>query len=94
MRYMIVTYIGRARARGAGLQQDEVVAVARRLRDRDLDTASVILDFATHTVTKSSVGDQQAPKDWSRIRDYYYQHYGDLIDQLESAQIKQADQSL
>ena len=84
MRYMIITYIQRARGRGT-MQQDEQVEVARRIKHRDLATGSVILDFRTQQVLKSSVGDQTAPRDFKKIRDYYYQHYRDLIDDLESA---------
>jgi hypothetical protein len=82
---MIITYVRRAVGRRRELQQDEVVEVTRRLRDRDLSTGSVILDFRDRQVLKSSVGDQVAPRDFQRIRDYYYQHYRDTIDQLEQA---------
>lgn len=85
MRYMIITYMQRAARRGAKPQQDELVAVSTRVKPRDLDQASVILDFRDRQVLKSSVGEQIAPRDFQRIRDYYYQHYRDLIDQLESA---------
>ena len=83
MRYMIVTYVQRADRRKQ-MRQDEQVEVAKRLKPRDLATGSVILDFRTQQVLKSSVGDQVAPRDFQRIRDYYYQHYRDLIDDLES----------
>ena len=82
MRYMIITYIQRLDRRRQA-RQDEQVEVAQRLKPRDLSTGSVILDFRTRQVLKSSVGDQTAPRDFQRIRDYYYQHYQDLIDDLE-----------
>ena len=85
MRYLIVTYMRRAAGRRRELQQDEVVQVARRLRPRDISEGSVILDFRDHQVIKASLGDQAAPRDFQRIRDYYYTHYRDVIDQLESA---------
>jgi len=91
MRYMIITYMARAQGRRRELQQDEVVAVAQRIRPRDLDQASVILDFKTRSVLKSSVGDKIAPRDWSRIRDYYYQHYKQIIDGLEHEHEKPQD---
>ena len=90
MRYMIITYIQRSVRRGiaarreAQPQQDEMVEVSKRLKDRDISQGSVILDFARRQVIKASVGDQTAPRDFQRIRDYYYQHYKDLIDQLEN----------
>jgi hypothetical protein len=83
MRYIIITYMQRAAGRGQKMQQDEVVEVTKRVKPRDLDLGSVILDFRDRTVIKASVGDQIAPRDFQRIRDYYYQHYRDLINQLE-----------
>lgn len=83
MRYMIVTYWARGQGRGRPLQQDEQVQVSRRVRAQDLDSASVILDFTQRAVVKSSVGYQVAPRDFQHIRDYYYQHYPHIIDQLE-----------
>ena len=83
MRYMIITYMQRAAGRGQKMQQDEVVEVTKRVKPRDLGRGSVILDFRERTVIKASVGDQIAPRDFQRIRDYYYQHYRDLIDELE-----------
>jgi len=91
MRYMIITYMTRAQGRGQKTQQDELVQVAKRVRPRDLDSASVILDFDTRSVLKSSVGDQIAPRDFQRIRDYYHQHYPDVIDQLENARDEKQD---
>jgi hypothetical protein len=81
---MIITYLQRRDRRGE-TRQDEQVEISKRLKPRDLQQGSVILDFHTRQVLKSSVGDQVAPRDFQRIRDYYYQHYKDLIDQLESA---------
>jgi hypothetical protein len=91
MRYMIVTYMARAQGRGQKMQQDEIVTIVKRLKPRDIDYGSVILDFSTRSVLKSSVGDQVAPRDFQRIRDYYYQHYQDVIDQLEKANSEQSD---
>jgi len=80
MRYFIVNYIRTPRG-----QTDEIVSVSKKTKMRDLQTASVILDFKTHQVVKSSLGDVVIPRDWQRIRDYYYQHYRSTIDQLERA---------
>lgn len=91
MRYMIITYMTRAQGRDQKTQQDELVQVAKRVRPRDLDSASVILDFQTRSVLKSSVGDQIAPRDFQRIRDYYHQHYSDVIDQLENVYDEKQD---
>ena len=62
---------------------DEVVGVSRNLKDRDLQTASVILDFRQSQVIKCSLDGTIVPKDWNRIRDFYNQHYSKIIEQLE-----------
>lgn len=80
---MIITYMQRAVGRQQKLQQDEIVEISKRLRSRDIGQGSVILDFRDRCVIKASVGDQTAPRDFQRIRDYYHQHYPEVIDQLE-----------
>jgi hypothetical protein len=79
MRYLKITYVRRATG-----QMDEQVEIVRRLRPRDISEGSVILDFRDRCVVKASVGDQIAPRQWQRIRDFYHQHYADIIDQLEA----------
>lgn len=91
MRYMIITYMQRAAGRRQPLQQDEIVEFSKRLRPRDISQGSVILDFRDRSVVKASVGDQAAPRDFQRIRDYYYQHYPEVIDQLEQAHNEKQD---
>lgn len=78
MRYLIITYVKRPNG-----QMDELVAVGQRVKPKDLSMASVILDFKNRLVLKSSVGDQVAPRDFQRIRDFYHQHYSDVITELE-----------
>ena len=62
---------------------DEVVSVAKRTRMRDLQSAAVILDFKTRSVVKCSMDGVVVPKDWQRIRDFYHQHYSQIIEDLE-----------
>lgn len=64
---------------------DEVVSVANKIRTKDYQSQSVILDFQTRTVIQASVAGVTAPKDFGRIKDYYRQHYTRLIDQIEGA---------
>ena len=100
MRYFIVTYMQRAPRRTFGAhgmpvtlapQQDEVVSMSRSLRAKDIATASVILDFRDRLVVKASVGGQVATRDFATIRNYYHQHYAEIIDQLESEQNEQTN---
>jgi hypothetical protein len=78
MRYFIINYFGRPNG-----QMDEVVSVSRRTRMSDIQSAAVILDFQTRSVIKCSMNGVVVPKDWQRIRDFYYQHYRRIIEDLE-----------
>jgi len=77
MRYLILTYY-----RKADGKIDEAMAVARNLKTRDIQTASVILDFKKLQVVKASMGNDQVPKDFNRIAEYYMQHYEAIITRL------------
>jgi len=77
MRYLILTYYTKPSG-----QIDEVMAVARSLKTRDHQTASVILDFKTLSVLKCSMGGVQVPRDFDRIVEYYHQHYESTITRL------------
>lgn len=77
MRYLIIRYF-----RKATQQLDESVSVARNIRDRDLQTAAVIVDFRKRSVIKSSFDGKVVPKDFDRIVSYYHGHYTALIDDL------------
>lgn len=77
MRYLILTYMTKPNG-----QVDEVMAVSRNLRPRDIQTANVILDFKRLVVEKCSMNGTVVPRDWDRIVKYYYQHYQNVIDRL------------
>ena len=77
MRYLILTYYQKPTG-----QIDEVMAVAKNLKNRDPQTASVILDFKTLSVLKCSMGGVQVPRDFDRIVQYYHQHYESTISRL------------
>jgi hypothetical protein len=77
MRYLILTYYRKATG-----QIDEVMAVSKNIKRRDLQTANVILDFKDQKVVLASMGNQQVPKDWEKIVSYYYQHYAHTIERL------------
>lgn len=77
MRYLIITYYRKANG-----QIDESTAVARNLKIRDHQTASVILDFKKLAVVKAQLNGESAPKDFTRIAEYYMQHYENIIRRL------------
>ena len=77
MRYLTLTYYTRPDGK-----IDESMSVVRNLKNRDLQTASVILDFKKLQVVKCSMNGVQVPRDWDRIVTYYHQHYEATIDRL------------
>ena len=77
MRYLTITYYKRPNG-----QMDEVLGVVKRLKRKDLQTASVILDFKEQKVLQSSMDGKSVPKDWDRIVSFYYQHYSATIERL------------
>jgi hypothetical protein len=77
MRYLILTYYRKADGR-----IDEVMAVAKNIKNRDLSTANVILDFKKLDVVKCSMGGVNVPRDFNRIVEYYMQHYENIITRL------------
>ena len=83
MRYLVINYYRRPSG-----QMDEVVSITQRTRMRDIQSAAVILDFKTRSVVKCSLDGVVVPKDWNRIRDFYYQHYRQVIDDLEKLHIE------
>jgi len=77
MRYLIITYYKKANG-----QIDENTAVAKNLKMRDHQTASVILDFKKLAVIKAQLNGASVPKDFNRIVEYYMQHYENIIKRL------------
>ena len=77
MRYLILTYYTKPDGK-----IDEAMAVSRNIKTRDLQTASVILDFKKLEVVKCSMNGVQVPRDWDRIVTYYHQHYASTIERL------------
>jgi hypothetical protein len=77
MRYLTLTYYTKPDGK-----IDEAMAVSKNIRTRDLQTASVILDFKKLQVVKCGMNGVQVPKDWDRIVTYYHQHYASTIERL------------
>ena len=77
MRYLTITYYKKANG-----QIDESTAVARNLKMRDHQTASVILDFKKLAVVKANLNGETVPKDFNKIVEYYMQHYENIIRRL------------
>ena len=77
MRYLMLTYYYQANGK-----IDEGMTVATRVRTKDSQTASVILDFKELKVVKASLRDTTIPKDWDRIVGYYYPFYPAIMERL------------
>ena len=61
---------------------DEGMTVATKVRTKDWQTASVILDFKELRVLKASLRDTTIPKNWERIVGYYYPFYTNIMERL------------
>ena len=77
MRYLMLTYFYQPTGK-----IDEGMTVANRVKPRDWQTASVILDFKELKVLKASLRDTTIPKDWDRIVGYYYPFYTNIMERL------------
>lgn len=80
MRYLTITYHKKLSGK-----TDEVVDIVKNLKTSTLQMANVILDFKEQKVVKCSLDGTTVDKNWQRIRDFYYQHYSNIIDPLEKA---------
>ena len=77
MRYLILTYYTKPDGK-----IDESIGVSKRIKTRDLQTASVILDFKKLQVVKATLGGASVPRDFNRIVEYYHKHYAATIERL------------
>ena len=77
MRYMILTYFKQATGK-----IDEVMSLANRVKPKDLQTASIILDFRDQVVLKCVIDGKSMPKEWDTIVSYYYKHYQAIMERL------------
>lgn len=80
MRYFLLTYVRRPDGR-----IDEQAQVARRLRPRDWQNCSVIMDFKNQQILAASVDGKTIPHDWQRVYDYYVLYYREIFEDLSVA---------
>ena len=74
---MILTYF-----KQAGGKIDEVMSLSTRVKPKDLQTASIILDFRDQVVLKCVIDGKVMPKEWDTIVSYYYEHYKAIMERL------------
>jgi len=77
MRYMNLTYFKQATGK-----IDEVMSLSNRVKPKDLQTASIILDFQAQVVIKCVIDGKTMPKEWDRIVGYYYPFYTSIMERL------------
>jgi hypothetical protein len=77
MRYLLITYYLKSDGK-----IDEITAVSKNLKIRDIQTCNVILDFKKLQVVKAHMNGVTVPKDFNKIVEYYIQHYENIIDRL------------
>ena len=89
MRYLLITFM-----RKPGGQIDEQVAVGKKVKQSDLQTCNVIIDYALKKVTKCVIEGKVVDTDFEKMDAYYKKVYPNLIDQLEKeALISQNEKS-
>jgi hypothetical protein len=77
MRYLLLTYYTKPDGK-----IDESMAVSRNIKQRDIQTCNIILDFKKLQVVKASMGGAAVPRDFNRIVEYYHKHYASTIERL------------
>ena len=77
MRYLIFTYYTKPSGK-----IDEVMSLSNRVKSKDLQTASIILDFRDQIVLKCVIDGKSMPKEWDTIVAYYYKHYQTTMERL------------
>lgn len=78
MRFLMITFF-----RKPGGQIDEQVTVGKRVKQSDLQTCNVILDFQKKRVDKCVIEGKIVDTDWDKMSEYYKRIYPSLVDQLE-----------
>ena len=78
MKYLFITFM-----RKPGGQIDELVSVGKKIKNADLQTCNVILNYANKKVEKCVIEGKVLDTDWERMNEYYKKVYPSLIEQLE-----------
>jgi len=81
MRYFLATYIRKPNGK-----IDEHVEISKNLKDSDIQTCNIILDFKEKKVVKSVIQGQAVPTTWEAMLEHYRLVYPDYIDELEKMQ--------
>lgn len=80
MRYLLITYVRKPNG-----QIDEMVTISKRLKQADIQTCNVILDYGKRKIDKCVIEGKVLDTDWDRMNEYYNKIYPTLISQLEKS---------
>ena len=79
MRYVIIKYMQKPDGK-----YDEQFIVAEKIRNKDMESATVILDYAERKVVKMRLPNAtQEDRNFNKISEFYKGHYKDAIKELE-----------
>jgi hypothetical protein len=78
MRYLNITYL-----RQPGGQIDEQVGFTKSLKQNDIQTCNVIMDYRDRKVVKCVIEGKVVPTTFEGLDGYYRDVYPSLIEQLE-----------
>ena len=62
-----------------------MVTVSKRLKQADIQTCNIILDYSKRKIDKCVIEGKVLDTDWDRMNDYYNKIYPSLISQLEKS---------
>lgn len=79
MRYLLITYFKRPDGK-----VDEAMTVSKRLKDNDIRTANIILDFKLRSLDKCLVDGKRVETNWDAVYMYYKDIYPATIDRLSN----------
>lgn len=64
-------------------QIDEQVGVSKKVRNSDIQTCNVIIDYVKKKVDKCVIEGSKVETDFDKMNDYYKRIYPSLVAQLE-----------
>jgi len=80
LRYLLITYV-----RKPSGQIDEMVTISKRVKQADIQTCNVILDYGKRKVDKCVIEGKLHETTWDKMNEYYGKIYPTLVSQLEKS---------
>ena len=82
MRYLLITFMRKPNG-----QIDEQVAVSKRIKNSDIQTCNVIIDYGQKKIEKCIIEGKKVDTDFEKMNEYYKKIYPSLIEQLQKQAI-------